>query len=54
MILANQEQEEDDTLTLRLAIENNSKSLFFLLWENYGHLFTEHHLLTLFRFMVHQ
>jgi hypothetical protein len=53
IILANRENEDDETLTLRLAIEfYPDSSLFYRFWAYYPHLFNERHLMTVTRFML--
>lgn len=50
VILFNQHDESDDTLTLRLAIQNNSHEIFSLLWNQFPQIYTERHLLLAAKF----
>ena len=53
IILVNRENEDDETLTLRLSIEfYPDSSLFYRFWAYYPHLFTERNLLTVTKFML--
>jgi hypothetical protein len=50
IILLNQHDEHDDTLTLRLAIQVNSHDIFKLLWDTYPQIYTDRHLLLAAKF----
>jgi hypothetical protein len=54
IILANRENEDDETQTVRLSIEfYPDSSLFYRYWAYYPHLFTEKHLMIITKFMLY-
>jgi len=54
LILVNFSDPEDETLTLRLAIQKNNLDVFGYLWDSFSHLYGDRHLLTVARFIVYQ
>jgi hypothetical protein len=48
----NHENEEDESLTLRIAIQYGNIELFMLLWDSYPLLYTEKHLMDVTRFAI--
>lgn len=51
-ILINHYQEDDEALTLRLAIQSGHVEIFKLLWDNYPQLYTERHLISVARYCL--
>jgi hypothetical protein len=52
IITVNHHNEDDDSLTLRLAIQTGNVEMFKLFWDYYPQLYTEKHLLTITRFAI--
>jgi len=52
IIMINHYDQEDETLTLRLAIQKNNLLIFSYLWDTFGHLYSEKHLLILARYIL--
>ena len=53
MILNNSFSEEDETLTLRLAIQAQNMTIFTFLWDEFYHLYTEKHLYIIAKYLIH-
>ncbi len=54
IILVNNYDLEDETLTLRIAISQNSMFIFSYLWDNFSQLYNDKHLIVLARFIALQ
>jgi hypothetical protein len=54
IILLGTDEDEDETLSLRLAIMNNNFFVFLLFWNNFGYLYNDTHMMTVTRFILHQ
>jgi hypothetical protein len=52
LILTNLDNEEDETLTLRLAIQQDYPDQFWYFWNNYHYLYNEQHVFILAQFML--
>ena len=51
IILSNSFSEEDETLTLRLALQLQHMNIFQLLWDDFFFLYTERHLYTIAKYL---
>jgi len=52
IIILNHDNEDDESFTLRLAVQAGSIEIFKLLWDYYPQLFTERHLLDVTRYAL--
>jgi hypothetical protein len=53
ILLLGTDEDEDETLSLRLAIMNNNFFAFLLFWNNFGYLYSDTHMMTVTRFILH-
>lgn len=53
IILLNHDNEDDESLTLRLAIQSGNVELFKILWDYYPQLYTDKHLLAVARAAIY-
>lgn len=52
LLVLGTDTDEDETLTIRLAIMNNNLFNFVSLWSTYGFLYTEEHMLVITRYLL--
>ena len=52
LLVLGTDTDEEETLTIRLAIMNNNLFNFVSLWSTYGFLYTEEHMLVITRYLL--
>ena len=52
IILLNNDMEDDESLTLRFAVQSGNVEIFKLLWDCYPKLYTESHLMSVARYCI--